>query len=39
MAAKELDRKFIGIEKELNYFEIACKRCGFEIENKINANE
>jgi len=29
LAAKELNRKFIGIEKETNYYEIACQRCGF----------
>jgi site-specific DNA-methyltransferase (adenine-specific) len=29
LAAKELNRKFIGIEKEANYYEIACRRCGF----------
>jgi site-specific DNA-methyltransferase (adenine-specific) len=29
LAAKELNRKFIGIEKETNYYEIACRRCGF----------
>jgi len=29
LAAKELNRKFIGIEKEPKYYEIACKRCGF----------
>jgi len=29
LAAKELNRKFIGIEKEVNYYEIACRRCGF----------
>jgi site-specific DNA-methyltransferase (adenine-specific) len=29
LAAKELNRKFIGIEKESNYYEIACRRCGF----------
>ena len=29
LAAKELNRKFIGIEKEPKYFEIACQRCGF----------
>ena len=29
LAAKELNRKFIGIEKEANYYEIACQRCGF----------
>jgi site-specific DNA-methyltransferase (adenine-specific) len=29
LASKELNRKFIGIEKEANYYEIACRRCGF----------
>jgi site-specific DNA-methyltransferase (adenine-specific) len=29
LAAKLLNRKFIGIEKEANYYEIACRRCGF----------
>ena len=29
LAAKNLNRKFIGIEKEANYYEIACRRCGF----------
>jgi site-specific DNA-methyltransferase (adenine-specific) len=29
LAAKELNRKFIGIEREANYYEIACRRCGF----------
>ena len=29
LAAKELNRKFIGIEKEHKYYEIACQRCGF----------
>ena len=29
VAAKELNRKFIGIEKEPKYYEIACQRCGF----------
>jgi site-specific DNA-methyltransferase (adenine-specific) len=29
LGAKELNRKFIGIEKEANYYEIACRRCGF----------
>jgi len=29
LAAKELNRKFIGIEKESKYYEIACQRCGF----------
>ena len=29
LAAKELNRKFIGIEKEAKYYEIACQRCGF----------
>jgi len=29
LAAKELNRKFIGIEKDPKYFEIACQRCGF----------
>lgn len=29
LAAKELNRKFIGIEKDANYYEIACRRCGF----------
>jgi len=29
LAAKELNRKFIGIEKEANYYDIACRRCGF----------
>ena len=29
VAAKELNRKFIGIEKESKYYEIACQRCGF----------
>ena len=28
-ASKNLNRKFIGIEKEPKYYEIACKRCGF----------
>ena len=28
VAAKNLGRKFIGIEKEANYYEIACRRCG-----------
>ena len=28
LAAKELNRKFIGIEKEPKYYEIACQRCG-----------
>ena len=27
--SKELNRKFIGIEKEPKYYEIACQRCGF----------
>ena len=29
LGAKELNRKFIGIEKEVKYYEIACQRCGF----------
>ena len=29
LAAKELNRKYIGIEKEPKYYEIACQRCGF----------
>ena len=29
LAAKELNRKFIVIEKESKYYEIACQRCGF----------
>jgi len=29
LAAKELNRKFIGIEKDPKYYEIACHRCGF----------
>ena len=29
LAAKKLNRKFIGIEKEANYYVIACRRCGF----------
>ena len=29
LAAKNLNRKFIGIEKEPKYYEIACQRCGF----------
>ena len=29
VAAKNLNRKFIGIEKEPKYYEIACRRCGF----------
>jgi site-specific DNA-methyltransferase (adenine-specific) len=29
LTAKELNRKFIGIEKEPKYYEIACQRCGF----------
>jgi site-specific DNA-methyltransferase (adenine-specific) len=29
LAAKELNRNFIGIEKEPKYYEIACQRCGF----------
>lgn len=29
LAAKNLNRKFIGIEKEIKYYKIACKRCGF----------
>lgn len=28
LAAKELNRRFIGIEKEANYYEIARRRCG-----------
>ena len=28
VASKNLNRKFIGIEKELEYYEIACERCG-----------
>ena len=35
LAAKELNRKFIGIEKEPKYYEIACNRCGFSITSKI----
>ena len=30
LASKELNRKFIGIEKEPKYYEIACQRCGFQ---------
>jgi DNA modification methylase len=29
VASKNLNRKFIGIEKEANYYEIACRRCCF----------
>ena len=29
LASKELNRKFIGIEKEAKYYKIACQRCGF----------
>ena len=29
VASKNINRKFIGIEKEPKYYEIACKRCGF----------
>ena len=29
LGAKELNRRFIGIEKEPKYYEIACQRCGF----------
>ena len=29
VAAKNLNRNFIGIEKEPKYYEIACQRCGF----------
>ena len=29
LGAKELNRRFIGIEKEVKYYEIACHRCGF----------
>lgn len=29
LGAKELNRSFIGIEKEVKYYEIACQRCGF----------
>ena len=29
LASKELNRRFIGIEKEPKYYEIACQRCGF----------
>ena len=29
LGAKELNRSFIGIEKEPKYYEIACQRCGF----------
>ena len=29
VASKNLNRKFIGIEKESKYYEIACQRCGF----------
>jgi len=29
VACKNTNRKFIGIEKEVKYYEIACKRCGF----------
>ena len=29
VASKNLNRKFIGIEKEPKYYEIACQRCGF----------
>ena len=29
VASKKLNRKFIGIEKEPKYYEIACQRCGF----------
>ena len=29
IASKNLNRKFIGIEKEPKYYEISCHRCGF----------
>jgi site-specific DNA-methyltransferase (adenine-specific) len=29
LGAKELNRSFIGIEKEVKYYDIACQRCGF----------
>ena len=29
VACKNTKRKFIGIEKEPKYYEIACRRCGF----------
>ena len=29
LGAKELNRKFIGIEKEPKHYEIACQLCGF----------
>jgi len=29
VACKNLNRKFIGIEKEPKYYKIACQRCGF----------
>ena len=29
VASKNLNRKFIGIEKEPKYYESACQRCGF----------
>ncbi len=29
VACKNTNRKFIGIEKEAKYYEIACRRCGF----------
>jgi DNA modification methylase len=29
IASKNLNRKFIGIEKEPKYYKIACQRCGF----------
>jgi site-specific DNA-methyltransferase (adenine-specific) len=29
VACKNLNRKFIGIEKEAKYYDIACRRCGF----------
>ena len=29
VACKNLNRKFIGIEKEPKYYDIACQRCGF----------
>jgi site-specific DNA-methyltransferase (adenine-specific) len=29
VASKNLNRKFIGIEKEAKYYDIACQRCGF----------
>ena len=29
VASKNLNRKFIGIEKEPKYYDIACQRCGF----------